>query len=106
MAFVHASLTLFLVRETLEYAASFRLGSATDAETRAQLVQRTIEELSLIDAAESLIGGSGLFGISGGEKRRLAIGCILVGSPSVLVLDEVTTGLGEIVLRVLPSMRA
>jgi riboflavin transporter FmnP len=32
-------------------------------------------------------------GLSGGERRRLTIACALVRSPSVLVLDEPTTGL-------------
>ena len=32
-------------------------------------------------------------GISGGEKRRLAVGCALIAHPSLLVADEPTTGL-------------
>lgn len=81
--------------ETLSYAATFRLGSSVNAETRQQIVQSTISELGLADSANTLVGGNGLKGISGGEKRRVSIGCVLVSNPSVLVLDEVTTGLGE-----------
>ncbi len=32
-------------------------------------------------------------GIAGGEKRRLSIACALIAQPSLLFLDEPTTGL-------------
>jgi ABC-type multidrug transport system ATPase subunit len=81
------------VRETLTYAACLRLPATLDAQTRRLIVEQTIQELGLSEAADTLIGGAGRKGISGGEKRRVSIGCVLVSLPSVLVLDEVTTGL-------------
>jgi ABC-type multidrug transport system ATPase subunit len=66
-----------------------------DNETRQLIVEQTIQELGLAEAANTIIGGAGRKGISGGEKRRTSIGCVLVSFPSVLVLDEVTTGLGK-----------
>lgn len=59
------------------------------------IVEQTIQELGLSEAANVVVGDVGRKGISGGEKRRLSIGCVLVSFPSVLVLDEVTTGLGR-----------
>ncbi|KAK4700817.1 hypothetical protein P7C70_g5427, partial [Phenoliferia sp. Uapishka_3] len=81
------------VRETLTFAASLRLpASVTPGEKRA-IVEQTILELGLREAADVLVGGQYKKGISGGEKRRLSIGCVLVTLPSVLILDEPTTGL-------------
>lgn len=39
-----------------------------------------------------LPGGINVRGISGGEKRRLSIACALVSQPSVIFMDEPTTG--------------
>lgn len=88
----HCAIT---VRETLSYAAKLRLPTSVDSKTRELIVEQTIQELGLAEAANTIVGGAGRKGISGGEKRRVSIGCVLVSFPSVLILDEVTTGLGE-----------
>ncbi|GAA6063063.1 hypothetical protein JCM10212_003008 [Sporobolomyces blumeae] len=81
------------VRETLTFSAALRLPRSVSSETRSKIVEQTIMELGLSDAADVVVGGPGRKGISGGEKRRLSIGCVLVTLPSVLVLDEPTSGL-------------
>jgi ABC-type multidrug transport system ATPase subunit len=57
------------------------------------IVEQTVDELGLRDAADTVVGGPLRKGISGGERRRLSIGCVLVTLPSVLILDEPTSGL-------------
>lgn len=82
---LHERLT---VREALGYAAALRaLPDATEAE-RAERVTGVLEELSLSDRGDSRIGS-----LSGGERRRAAVGIELLGHPSVLLLDEPATGL-------------
>ena len=39
-----------------------------------------------------LPGGLSVRGISGGERRRLSIGCGVVGAPRIIALDEPTSG--------------
>lgn len=51
-----------------------------------------IEELGLGDCAATQVGTWYMRGLSGGQKRRVAIGCELVTTPVVLFLDEPTSG--------------
>ncbi|KAG8761944.1 hypothetical protein FRC11_012005 [Ceratobasidium sp. 423] len=81
------------VRETLDYAAALRLPSSISSSTRRLIVDQTIRELGLGDAADTVVGGALRKGISGGERRRLTIALSLISLPSILALDEPTTGL-------------
>jgi ABC-type multidrug transport system ATPase subunit len=81
------------VRETLTYAAQLRLPSSVTHAERKQLVEEVIMELSLKEAADTRIGNHAHKGCSGGEKRRTSIGVQLLSNPSLLWLDEPTTGL-------------
>ncbi|KAF2445524.1 P-loop containing nucleoside triphosphate hydrolase protein [Karstenula rhodostoma CBS 690.94] len=81
------------VRETLTYAAQLRLPSSISQEERNKLVEEVIMELSLKEAADTRIGNHEHRGCSGGEKRRVSIGVQLLSNPSLLWLDEPTTGL-------------
>ncbi|KAK0217090.1 P-loop containing nucleoside triphosphate hydrolase protein [Armillaria fumosa] len=82
------------VRETLTYAADLRLPDSIGHKKRHSLVEEIILELGLTDCADTLVGDRlAKKGCSGGERRRLGLGVQLLGNPSVLFLDEPTTGL-------------
>ncbi|KAL2063924.1 hypothetical protein VTL71DRAFT_4418 [Oculimacula yallundae] len=81
------------VRETLRYSADLRLPPPTSEEERRKIVEEVILELGLKDCADTRIGNHQHKGCSGGEKRRTSIGVQLLSNPSVLFLDEPTTGL-------------
>ena len=88
---VHIS--LFTVRETLEYAALLRLDEATPPAKRKERAEDVMKMLGLEDVADVLVGNAMVKGISGGQARRLSIGVEIVQLPDVIFLDEPTTGL-------------
>ena len=58
------------------------------------LRQKTVRSLQgcLVQVGGMLPGGLSVRGISGGERRRLSIGCGVVGAPRIIALDEPTSG--------------
>ena len=82
------------VRETLLYAASLRLPSSTTSQQRSQLIEEVILELGHKECADTRVGdGFKKGGCSGGERHRVSIGVQMLRNPSILFLDEPTTGL-------------
>ena len=78
-------------REVLEFAASLKV--AGTKEYRKKVVEDMIDHLQITKAADTIIGSQFIKGISGGERKRVAIGVELISDPSVLFLDEPTSGL-------------
>uniref|UniRef100_A0A8C9ZU43 ATP-binding cassette, sub-family G (WHITE), member 2a n=1 Tax=Sander lucioperca TaxID=283035 RepID=A0A8C9ZU43_SANLU len=81
------------VRENLTFSAALRLPTAISQEEKKQKVEKLIQELGLGRVADSKVGTQLIRGISGGERKRTNIGMELIIDPSVLFLDEPTTGL-------------
>lgn len=82
---VHPLLT---VREALRYAARLRLPLDLNVDEVEIVVRRVLQELALEDRADHRIAT-----LSGGERKRAGVAVELLGRPSVLFLDEPTTGL-------------
>jgi len=70
---------LLTVREVLEFSAALRLRSLSQRE-RAGRVSWALTRLGLLSVASSQIGSVSRRGVSGGERRRAAIGVELCGS--------------------------
>ncbi|CAI5954470.1 unnamed protein product [Closterium sp. NIES-65] len=81
------------VRETLMYAAELRLPPTVSRVEKAEKVRRLIRLLGLTKVENSKIGDENNRGISGGERKRVAIGVEMIGDPKILFLDEPTSGL-------------
>lgn len=56
-------------------------------------MEKILDELGLLQCADVMIGSALQKTISGGERKRTAIGVELVTDPSLLLLDEPTSGL-------------
>ncbi|XP_073330902.1 broad substrate specificity ATP-binding cassette transporter ABCG2-like [Pagrus major] len=81
------------VRENFTFSAALRLPASVSQEEKEQKVNKLIQELGLGRVADSKVGTQLIRGISGGERKRTNIGMELIIDPSVLFLDEPTTGL-------------
>ncbi|CAF1382761.1 unnamed protein product [Rotaria sordida] len=81
------------VRENLTFSANVRLPRNISSKDKTAIVDRVIKQLGLDKCADTRIGTENSRKVSGGERKRTNIGMELVLSPTVLFLDEPTTGL-------------
>lgn len=81
------------VKETLIYAAELKLPSTIPQSEKMNKVDLIIQQLGLSGCQNTKIGDPDNKGISGGERKRVAIGIEMVSEPSVFLLDEPTSGL-------------
>ncbi|KAJ1723199.1 hypothetical protein LPJ53_002461 [Coemansia erecta] len=82
------------VNETLTTSAKLRLPDTKySSDEKRERVDTVMRQLRLTHVRDSPIGGYGARGVSGGERKRVSIGVELVTDPSILVLDEPSSGL-------------
>lgn len=101
-------LSSLTVTESLKYATKlkylpFKKNSNKSDKEIDEFINETIDYLGLNNCRSTLVGSSSLMNksstssssgqISGGQKKRLAIGIELMSQPTLLFMDEVTSGL-------------
>lgn len=84
-------LTVF---QNLYYASKLCFSTASKKELE-ELVNKTIDSLGLTQARNLRVGNPLQKTISGGQRKRLNIGLELLREPSVLFVDEPTSGLSS-----------
>jgi ABC-type multidrug transport system ATPase subunit len=84
---LHEQLTL---RQALDYAARLRLPRDTSREQRQSIVETAARSVDLSERLDTKIGL-----LSGGQKKRASLASEILNRPSLLFLDEVTSGLDE-----------
>ena len=88
-----ALFALSTVRETLMFAAQLRLPSDLPLPEKEAAVSAVIADLGLVSAADTVVGNETIRGVSGGERKRVAIGMDLLHDPRLIFMDEPTSGL-------------
>uniref|UniRef100_A0A4X1U861 ABC transporter domain-containing protein n=1 Tax=Sus scrofa TaxID=9823 RepID=A0A4X1U861_PIG len=81
------------VRENLQFSAALRLPTTMTNHEKNERINMVIQELGLDKVADSKVGTQFIRGVSGGERKRTSIAMELITDPSILFLDEPTTGL-------------
>ena len=95
------------VTETLVLAAQLRLPRKMTYAAKMDRVNEVIAELGLRKCANTRIGNSKFRGVSGGERKRVSIALEVLRGPTVLFLDECTSGLDSFqALRVVDTIKS
>ena len=83
---------LATVRESLLFSATLRLPKSVTREQRTEFVEELLDILELRSLADRIVGNEKYAGLSPGQLKLLTIGVELAANPSILFLDEPTSG--------------
>ncbi|KAF7127841.1 hypothetical protein RHSIM_Rhsim11G0101100 [Rhododendron simsii] len=96
------------VGESIIFSAWLRLHPEIDPTTKFEFVRQVLEIIELDEIRDSLVGLPGVSGLSTEQRKRLTIAVELVANPSIIFMDEPTTGLdaraAAIVMRVVKNV--
>ena len=86
------------VQETFDFAANCRIGVDTQKKLSGEAdpvlsENLTIDGLDLAVCRETYVGDANNRGVSGGQRRRVSVGEMLVGQNPVACADDISTGL-------------
>ncbi|CAN6233634.1 unnamed protein product [Urochloa humidicola] len=81
------------VHESLMYSAWLRLPLEFDPKTRKMFVDEIMELTELTSLRGVLVGLQGVNGLSTEQRKRLTIAVELVANPSIIFMDEPTSGM-------------
>ncbi|KAK9673340.1 hypothetical protein RND81_12G161600 [Saponaria officinalis] len=81
------------IEESVIFSAWLRLSDTIDSKTKTEFVNEVLETIELNEIKDSLVGLPGINGLSTEQRKRLTIAVELVANPSIIFMDEPTTGL-------------
>nr|GLL29394.1 pleiotropic drug resistance protein 3-like isoform X1 [Ipomoea trifida] len=81
------------VEESIIFSAWLRLSPEIDSKTKSEFVKEVIATIELDEIKDMLVGMPGTSGLSTEQRKRLTIAVELVANPSIIFMDEPTTGL-------------
>ncbi|PHT41424.1 hypothetical protein CQW23_20278 [Capsicum baccatum] len=81
------------VEESVIFSAWLRLHPQIDSKKKYEFVKEVLEIIELDGIKDVLVGMPGVSGLSTEQRKRLTIAVELVANPSIIFMDEPTTGL-------------
>ncbi|XP_076900742.1 pleiotropic drug resistance protein 3-like isoform X4 [Bidens hawaiensis] len=81
------------IEESVIFSAWLRLHPDIDSKTKYKFVEQVLETVELNAIKDALVGIPGVSGLSTEQRKRLTIAVEVVANPSIIFMDEPTTGL-------------